>query len=102
MAAKKNGRERAGEIYLDGGPELEGILHLGDLKEGLGVGDAQRAHAVLMAPLLEMPLKRAPAPVALPAADLARELLRKQHSCHALCYLCWLLWEYHDKPVSSP
>ena len=87
VAAKKKGRERAVDIYLDGGPELEGVLHLGDLKEGLGIGDAQRAHAVLVAPLLEVPLKRAPAPVALPAADLARELLRKQHSCHALCSL---------------
>ena len=66
----------ARRAHLDGGPQLKRVLHLGDLEEVLVVGDAQRAHAVLVAPLLEVPLERAPPPVARPAADLALELLR--------------------------
>ena len=41
--------------HPDGGPQLERILHLRDLEEVLVVGDAQRAHAVLVPPLLPRP-----------------------------------------------
>ena len=42
----------AGAARLDGAPELQGVLDLRDLEEVLVVGDAQRAHAVLVPPLL--------------------------------------------------
>ena len=71
--------DRSAHTDLDGVPELQGVLHLGDLEEGLGIGDAERAHAILVAPFLEVALERAAAPVALPAADLACEFLP---TCH--------------------
>ena len=37
---------------LDGAPELQRVLDLCDLEEVLVIGDAQRAHAVLVPPLL--------------------------------------------------
>ena len=37
---------------LDGVPQLQRVLDLRDLEEVLVVGDAQRAHAVLVPPLL--------------------------------------------------
>ena len=67
---------------LDILPQLQGLLDLGDLVEVLVIGDAQCPHPVLVAPLLEVPLKFASAPVGLVAADLALKLLH-QPGCHS-------------------
>jgi hypothetical protein len=50
--------------HLDVLPERQRVVDLCHLVEVLVVGDAQRLHAVHVAPLFEVALKRAPAPVA--------------------------------------
>ncbi len=69
-------RARAGARRRGGrrAPTLHCVLDLGDVVEVLGVGNPKRPHAVRVPPLLEVPVKVAPAAVHLAAADLAREL----------------------------
>mmetsp|Transcript_27433 Transcript_27433/g.77615 ORF Transcript_27433/g.77615 Transcript_27433/m.77615 type:complete len:277 (-) Transcript_27433:776-1606(-) len=60
---------------LQGVVQLQHIVDLCHLVEVLGVWHPQGPHPIDMPPLLEVPLKRAAAPVRSVAADLALELL---------------------------